>query len=204
LISAGGSEFFATWPLTGNHAAISLQEGTWIIDAGYTVPARIRVPGTARVSWSIAGGRDRIGGVARKLAADLGEELLDLGGVRDAVVVAELDLGCDAQAERAADAATQVCGDAIEAVERRGALRLGAEHADEDLGVAEVAGDLDPRDGDEADDARILDVVGEKGRDLLAHRCGDAVGSMMVRRHGSPERRRGGPGASMRPARAEP
>ena len=71
-------------------------------------------------------------------------------GVRDALVVAELDLGRDAQAQRAADAAAQMRRDAVEPLERRGALRLGAEHADEDLRVAKVARDLHRRDGDEA------------------------------------------------------
>ena len=45
---------------------------------------------------------------------------------------------------------------------------------------------------------------GEERRDLLADRLGDAVGAMMVRRHGSPERRCGGPGALACPAPAVP
>src|SRR6185369_7817967 len=88
--------------------------------------------------------------------------------------------------QRAADATTQMRGDAVEPFERRSALRLGAEHAHEDLCVSQIARNLDARHGDQAKDARILDVVGEKGGDLLTHRSGDAIGAMMVRRHGSP------------------
>ena len=60
---------------------------------------------------------------------------------------------------------------------------VGAEHADEDLGVPEVAGDLDRRDRHEPHDAGILDVVGEEGGDLLAHRRGDAIGAVVFSRH---------------------
>ena len=62
------------------------------------------------------------------------------------------------------------------------------------------------RDGHEPDDARVLDVVGEEGRDLLADRLGDAVGAMMIRRHVRPVRGelRAGrrPDADRRPPRA--
>ena len=58
--------------------------------------------------------------------------------------------GADAQPQRTADTAAQVSGDACQPLEGRGALRIGAEHADEDLGVAKVARDLDRRDGHES------------------------------------------------------
>jgi hypothetical protein len=74
-----------------------------------------------------------------------------------------------------------VTGDRVKSFERGRALRLGPEHADENLGVTEVAGHFDRRDRDEAKNARILDVAREERCDLFSHRSGDAVGAMMIR-----------------------
>src|SRR5919112_3443149 len=105
-----------------------------VIPAGLSTRRRPSV-----VDCLIAGRRGLIARVDGKLATYLREELLDLGGVRDALVVAELDLGRDAEAQRATDATAQVRGHTLEALERGDTLRLGAEHAHEDLRVAEIA-----------------------------------------------------------------
>src|SRR4029079_8809735 len=69
--------------------------------------------------------------------------------------------------------------------ERSGALRVGTQHADEHFRVTEVARDFHGRDRHESENARILDVVGEEGGNLLPHRGSDTIGAMMIRRHGN-------------------
>ena len=72
----------------------------------------------------------------------------------------------------------------MQPLKRGGGVGVGAEHAAEHLGVAQVTGDVDSRDGHEAKDTWILDVAGQEGGNLLAHRGCNAVGAMVVRRHG--------------------
>src|SRR4051812_44156515 len=90
-----------------------------VIPAGLSTSRRPSV-----VDCPIDGRRRRITGIGGALATHLREELLDLGGVRDAVVIAELDLRSDAKPERAAHTAAEMRGNAGEAIERGGPLRF--------------------------------------------------------------------------------
>src|ERR1700737_4379709 len=103
----------------------------------------------------------------------------------DARVVAELELGGDAQAKGATNPSSKMAGNSSQPLKCGRTLRIGAEHADEDLRVAKVARDLDGRDRHKPENARVFDVVGEEGGNLLSHRGSDAVGAMMIRRHES-------------------
>src|SRR5436190_6334817 len=86
-----------------------------VIPAGLSTSSRPSVVGCL-----IFGRRRRIAGIGGTLATHLSEELLDLRGVRNAVVVAELDLWRNAEPKRAADATAKMRGHAGEAVERGG------------------------------------------------------------------------------------
>src|SRR5512132_4031767 len=83
-----------------------------VIPAGLSTSSRPSV-----VDCPIAGRSGPIARVDGELAAHLREELLDLRGVRNALVVAELDLGRRAEAQRSADAATEMRRHAREPVE---------------------------------------------------------------------------------------
>src|SRR4026209_661581 len=80
-----------------------------VIPAGLSTRRRPAV-----VDRLIAGRKGLIARIEGKLATHLRQKLLDLGGVRDALIVAELDLGRDAEAQRATDTTAQVRGHAIE------------------------------------------------------------------------------------------
>src|SRR5688500_14343483 len=108
---------------------------------------------------------------------DLLEECLDASRSRDAGIGLKDELGREPEAERPTQTRAQMRGRALEPLERRLLLDVGAEHADEHLGMPEVLCDVDAGDRHEPDDARVLRAIGEKGRDLLADGFGDAVGA---------------------------
>src|SRR5258708_14907854 len=160
------------------------------------MPAGLSTSRSPSVAASLIGWLDGL--VRRSLrpgrGSHLREQLLDVRPVRDALVVAELDLRSNAKSERTSHASAKMRRHAGEAVECRRALRLRANDAHEDLRVLQIASHLDAGHRDQAVDARILDVVGEEEGDLLAHRRGDAIGAMMVWRHGSNLGKRTGAG----------
>src|SRR4051812_35373848 len=65
------------------------------------------------------------------------------------------------------------------------ALGVRSINADVYGGDAKVAGNVDAGDGDETHDARIFDVLTEKGRDFDANGFGDSVGATIGVRHAS-------------------
>src|SRR5258706_10683242 len=160
------------------------------------MPAGLSTSRSPSVAASLIGWLDGLvrRGLRRGRLSHLRKQLLDVRRVRDALVVAKLDLRSDTEPERSSHASTKVRRHTGEAVERGGALGLRAEHTHEDLGVVQIASHLDTGHRDQAVDARILDVVGEEESDLLAHRRGDAIGAMMVWRHGSNLGKRTGAG----------
>src|SRR4029453_16789672 len=62
-------------------------------------------------------------------------------------------------------------------------LCIAAENAHEYLRVTKVAGDIDAGNGDEADDAGILDAFSEEGRHFFSDRFGNAVRATGIVRH---------------------
>src|ERR687892_1755380 len=108
--------------------------------------------------------------------ADLLEERLDAGGARDARIGLKGELGREAQSQRSTESCAEVCGRALQPFERGASLHLGAHHTHKDLGVPEILGDVDAGDGHQADDARILCAIGEKGGDLLADGFSNSIG----------------------------
>ena len=77
----------------------------------------------------------------------------------------------------------EMARDAVESIKRRSPLRLASENADEHLRVPKVARDVDPGDGHEANNARVLYAFGEEGRHFFANRFGDSVGATGIVRH---------------------
>jgi hypothetical protein len=73
--------------------------------------------------------------------------------------------------------------DARQAIERRGSLGIAAENAHEHFRVTEVAGDVHAGDGDETDDAGILDAFSKEGRHFFSDRFGNAVRATGIVRH---------------------
>src|SRR5678815_5927155 len=73
--------------------------------------------------------------------------------------------------------------DASQSVQRRGALRITSEDAHEHLRVTKAARDIHAGNGDEADDAGILDAFSKEGRHFFSDRFGDAVGATGIVRH---------------------
>ncbi len=93
---------------------------------------------------------------------------LDAQRVVERVVVEELELGRALHVQRGIDLRLQEAARLLQGRHRQVALGLAAEHADEHLGVTQVGGRLDPRDGDEAD-AGVLETLrgDDRGEGLL-------------------------------------
>jgi hypothetical protein len=111
---------------------------------------------------------------------DVGKQRLDSGGTSDRIVFLELDLGSNAEPELPSDARAQVRGNAIEPIEGGLFLRLAAENTHVYPRMAQIRTDFGARDGDEANDSRILCRFSEEGRNLDADRFGDAIRSTGV------------------------
>src|SRR5688572_5320461 len=76
--------------------------------------------------------------IIRLFVAHLGEELLDARRTRDALVDLEAEAGRDAETEHARQPRAEVAAHALEGLQRRRALDVGAHHAHEDLRVTQV------------------------------------------------------------------
>src|SRR4051812_37454442 len=73
--------------------------------------------------------------------------------------------------------------DASQAVERRGSLGITPENTHEHLRVTKVASDIHAGNGDEADDAGVLDAFSKEGRHFFSDRFGNAVRATGIVRH---------------------
>jgi hypothetical protein len=113
----------------------------------------------------------------------LREQRLDPRRVRDALIELERDLRRETKPERTPDARPQMTCDAGKAVERRGSLGIASENAHEHLRVPKVASHIHAGNGDEADDAGILDAFSEEGRYFFSDRFGNAVRATGIVRH---------------------
>jgi len=103
--------------------------------------------------------------------------------VCNALIELERDLGRQAKSERATDAGPQMTRDACKPVERRGSLRITPEDAYEDLRVTKISRDIHAGNGDEADNAGILDAFSKEGRHFFSDRFGNAVRATGIVRH---------------------
>src|SRR5688500_13217405 len=120
---------------------------------------------------------------ATLIVVDLREQGLDSRRTCDAVVELERQLRCKSKTERAAYARTQMAGDARESVQRRRALGVAPEDADEHLRMTEVSRDVHAGHGDEPHDTRILHAFREEHRHLFADRFGNAVWATVIVHH---------------------
>src|SRR5215212_6701073 len=94
-----------------------------------SAPRRILLFGTRIVGWP--------------RVVDLRQQRFDARGVRHALIEVELDLGRQPQTKRATDAGAQMARHAGETVERRGALGVAPEDADENLRVPQISRHVD-------------------------------------------------------------
>ena len=114
---------------------------------------------------------------------ELREQRLDPRRVCNTLVQLERDLRRETKAKRTTDARPEMARDARETVERRRALRIAAENADEHFGVAKIASNVDTGNSHEADDARILYAFCQEGRHFFTNRFSDPVRATGIVRH---------------------
>src|SRR5262249_25981910 len=109
----------------------------------------------------------------RLRVVDLVEQPRDAVAGLEPLVVLEEELRGMPQAQPLAQRAAHVAGGLLEPGQAGLALLLGAQHADEDAGLAEVRPEADARDGHEAD-AGILELARDHLRDFFADLLSEA------------------------------